>query len=341
MQGISSVASPLAAPAIERPAAVLSLRRQRVVKPVTVCAGVPGTVFIGGCLSMFGFLVIDKPYDVTSRDVVDHVQRLVRPARAGHAGTLDPLATGVLVVAVGRATRLIEFVQQLPKHYVGEFLLGQSSDTDDTEGKITLHAAAPVPTPESVATAITAFCGRIWQRPPAYSALKVQGQRAYALARRGTPVELAPRPVIVHRIAVVHYAYPKLTVDVTCGAGTYMRALGRDVAEAVGTWAVMSGLRRCGIGPFTLERATPMSDVTADNWRNLLIGPLAAVAHLPRITVSDADRQSLAYGRLIAGDLPAGCPYAAAVDGDDQLLAILAGKEPGWLKPHRNFLATS
>ena len=184
---------------------------------------------------MWGLLNIDKPYDVTSRDVVNHVQRLVRPHRAGHAGTLDPLATGVFVVCVGAATRLIEFVQDRPKTYLATFLLGRSSETEDIESPLVVLEDPP----DSHASTrcrrcCRGFCGEILQRPPAYSALKVQGRRAYALARRGQAVELAPRPVTIFRLEIVRYAYPELVLNVQCGSGTYMRSLGRDIAAGPG-----------------------------------------------------------------------------------------------------------
>src|SRR5690606_32379886 len=147
---------------------------------------------------MFGVLNINKPPEWTSRDVVNRVQRLVRPAKAGHAGTLDPLATGVLVVAIGSATRLISYVQRLPKHYRGTFLLGRTSPSDDTELEATLLADAPIPTREEIEKQLGAFVGEIQQRPPIYSAIKVQGRKAYDRARGGEAMELAARPVTVH-----------------------------------------------------------------------------------------------------------------------------------------------
>src|SRR5690606_6420881 len=139
----------------------------------------------------FGLLNINKPVGQTSRWVVDRVQRLVRPAKAGHAGTLDPLASGVLVVCVGQATRLIDHVQQMPKRYRAEFLLGRTSDTEDTQGEVVELVDPPIPTHDAIIAAASQFVGEIMQRPPAYSALKVDGKRAYALARKGQAVELA------------------------------------------------------------------------------------------------------------------------------------------------------
>jgi tRNA pseudouridine(55) synthase len=155
-----------------------------------------------------GILTLNKPPGMTSRQAVDLVKRLVRPAKVGHAGTLDPLACGVLVVAIGKATRLIEFVQQAPKRYQATFLLGRTSPTDDVEGEITELFDPPIPSRAEIERASQQFVGTIEQRPPAFSAIKVGGRRAYDLARGGRAVELAPRPVAVYEISVLAYEYP-------------------------------------------------------------------------------------------------------------------------------------
>ena len=144
-------------------------------------------------MTLFGFVIAKKPPGITSRRVVDQVLRLVRPAKVGHAGTLDPLATGVLVIAIGQATRLVEYVHEWPKHYRGTFLLGRTSPTEDVDGQVTLLPNAPQPTLEQVQAAAAELVGESLQRPPAFSALKVDGQRAYKLARAGEAVDLVPR----------------------------------------------------------------------------------------------------------------------------------------------------
>jgi len=288
---------------------------------------------------MWGVINIDKPYDVTSRDVVDHVQRLVRPARAGHAGTLDPLATGVLVVCVGGATRLIEFVQERPKSYVGTFLLGRSSETEDVESPVTELPAAPIPSRDELTAVFPQFLGEILQRPPAYSALKVGGRRAYALARRGEHVELQPRAIVVHRLELVRYEYPELVLQIDCGSGTYVRSLGRDIAAALGTAAVMSALRRTAIGSFTAETACQLHDLTAQTLEDRLLPPVRAVEHLPTVRLSPAQIEEIAHGRAIQAVPSAPGPYAAAIDASGNLLATLRTIRPGLLSPHRNFVA--
>jgi tRNA pseudouridine55 synthase len=206
---------------------------------------------------MIGLLNINKPTGKTSRDVVNHVQRLVRPAKVGHAGTLDPLATGVLVVCVGPATRLIQYVQQMPKRYRATFLLGCRSDSDDTELEVT-PVDAPAATRSAIETALPNFVGTIQQRPPAFSAIKVKGKRAYDLARNGEQIQLEARPITIHGIDIVSYDYPELVLDIRCGSGTYIRSIGRDLAEQLGTAAVMSALERTEIGRFRATDAATL-----------------------------------------------------------------------------------
>lgn len=285
-----------------------------------------------------GLLNLNKPSGVTSRDVVNVVQRLVRPLRAGHAGTLDPLATGVLVVGVGSATRLVEIIQAQPKHYVGTFLLGRHSPTEDVEGEVTELENPPVPTREQLATAARTMIGTIQQRPPAYSALKIAGQRAYDLARRGKPVDLAPRPVTIHALAVLRYDYPEVVLDVECGSGTYVRSLGRDLAESLGTAAVMSALVRTAIGQFRLEDALEPGQLTPDNWASLLLPMSRAVDSLPQLILSPDEIARIRNGLTIPTDPSvADQPEVAALDSAGRLVALLRPRGPGLLGPLRNF----
>jgi len=274
---------------------------------------------------------------MTSRRVVDRVLRLVRPAKAGHAGTLDPLASGVVVVCVGGATRLIEYVQEMPKRYMATFLLGRESDTEDTEGEVTLLASPPRPTLEAVTEAAAEFVGLIEQRPPIYSALKIQGRRAYKLARSGKEVDLAPRTIRIDRIDVVQYDYPELTLDVTCGSGTYIRSLGRDVAARLGTAAVMSALERRAIGRFTVEDACDAGDLTEENLREHLQPAVLAVERLPVVKLTDDQIGRLANGMAIESAISTKAEEFAGVDDRGQLVAILRPAERGQLRPVRNF----
>ena len=249
---------------------------------------------------MFGLLNIDKPRGITSRDVVNRVQRLVKPHKVGHAGTLDPLATGVLVVALGPATRLIEYVQRMPKTYLATFLLGQTSDTEDIEGEVVALTDPPIPAEEELRAVLPNFTGIITQQPPAYSALKVGGQRAYALARRGEAVELAPRPVEIHEINVVRYQYPELELLIRCGSGTYVRSLGRDIARALGTDAVMSALVRQAIGQFRIEEAGAYSELAPSKIEQRLLPPTLAVGEMPHVVVTSHEASRLWQGQSLA-----------------------------------------
>ncbi|MEM8680171.1 MAG: tRNA pseudouridine(55) synthase TruB [Planctomycetota bacterium] len=288
---------------------------------------------------MFGLLNIHKPTGMTSRDVVNRVQRWIRPHKVGHAGTLDPLAEGVLVLGVGPATRLVPYVQRLAKTYVGTFELGQCSDTEDVEGEVKRIEDARQPTADEIADQVPRFVGEIMQQPPAYSALKVQGRRAYELARAGEAPELAARPVMIHQLRVLRYAYPSLQLEIVCGSGTYIRSLGRDLAIALGTQAVMSALCRTQVGPFTLERAVRLDDLNPQNLETSLLPASLAVAELPKIEVNAAERQALSEGRTLPSPVEvfADTSEWAAIDAAGGLVAVLRPAASGGLRPYRNF----
>lgn len=283
-----------------------------------------------------GVLNLNKPSGMTSRRVVDIVQRLVRPAKAGHAGTLDPLASGVLVVCVGPATRLIEFVQRLPKRYTGAFLLGRESNTEDIQGAVRELPHAPQPTVEQLGDAAMHLTGEILQRPPAFSALKVQGRRAYDLARAGQDVELAPRPVTIHRLEIARYEYPELVLEIECSSGTYVRSLGRDLAEKLGTAAVMSALVRTAIGRFQLADAVAPEMLTESVLRQHLLPIERAVEVLPKITLTATEAERIRLGQFI--DRPqVTTEELAAIDAAGKLLAIIHRRADGRFGASRNF----
>lgn len=283
-----------------------------------------------------GILNVFKPQGWTSRAVVDRVQRAVKPAKAGHAGTLDPLAEGVLVVCFGKATRLIEWVQRQAKTYEGEFLLGRTSPTEDVEGEVVLLDAPPIPTLEALTAAAAGLTGEIQQRPPAYSALKVNGKRAYDLARAGKEVELAARPVRIDSIEILEYAYPRLRLRVRCGSGTYIRSLGRDLAEAVGTGAVMSALVRTAIGVFHAADALRADHVTPETILAARRPPRDALGDLPTATVPDELLESVRQGKCL--DLPdQAAPLLAAIDLRGELVALLDREEGASYHPSKTF----
>ena len=287
---------------------------------------------------MFGILNINKPAGVTSRDVVNHVQRRVRPHKAGHAGTLDPLATGVLVVCVGPATKLIQYVQQMPKQYLATFRLGVYSDTEDIEGEVKELVGAPVPTPAELEAALPKFTGKIQQRPPAYSAVKIKGQRAYKLARAGKQFDVSAREIEIHSLRGVEYQYPKLVLDVGCGSGTYIRTLGRDLAESSGSGAVMEQLQRTAIGEFVVDAAKELNNLAGeDEIQQALHSPFDALSMLPRRIVSEEELEHLRNGRSIASENESNTGETVAVNANGQLVAVLATRRDGRVSSKINF----
>ncbi|HCO27531.1 tRNA pseudouridine(55) synthase TruB [Gimesia maris] len=254
----------------------------------------------GADLKISGLLNINKPQDITSRQVVDQVQKLIKPARVGHAGTLDPLATGVLVLCTGSNTRLIRLVQQQPKEYIGEFILGKRSDTDDITGEISETADCRQVTLQELETCLPAFEGRIQQIPPQYSAVHINGRRAYDLARRGKSFEIQPREVDVYEIELLDFSFPRFQLRIVCGSGTYIRSIGRDLGEQLGVGATMSALTRTRIGPFTLDSAMELDEelslgTIADNIQPAIL----AVEQLPHYHCNERELLSLSQGQKL------------------------------------------
>ncbi len=259
---------------------------------------------------MFGFYIINKPPGPSSHDMVYRVRHMIqRRAKVGHTGTLDPFAGGVMIVAVGPATRLSERIHLMPKTYRAEITLGASSTTDDTEGEITTCPDDPQPTPEAIEAAMAQFTGRIEQIPPAHSAVYIDGQRAYQLARQGQPVEIPSRVVTIHRIEILDYDYPRLGIEVDCSTGTYIRSLARDLAAAVGTHGYCSALTRTAVGPFTIDQGCYPDDldIEAD-----LAAPSRAVEDLPRIDVMKHQPKRIAGGLQFRTERPIENDLAAA-----------------------------
>lgn len=253
---------------------------------------------------MNGLLVIDKPGGMTSRDALNRVQRwFPRRTKIGHTGTLDPLATGVLVVCIGSATRLADFVQAMGKSYQSRIRLGATSSTDDADGTIQIADSAVPPTREAVEAAFGSFIGTIDQLPPAFSALKVGGRRAHDLARRGEEVPLEPRKVTVYAIRVLEYAWPFLDLEIDCGKGTYIRSLARDLGVKLGVGGMVETLRRTRVGPFTAEQAIGI-DATIEEARAKLLPMTAAVEGMPQVPIAEAEEKRFRCGQTI--DYPNG-----------------------------------
>ena len=290
---------------------------------------------------MFGILNIDKPPAVTSRDVVTQIQRRVRPHKVGHAGTLDPLATGVLLVCVGTATRLVPYAQRLGKQYRATFRLGQRSSSHDVEEEVEFLQDAPVPSVSAIEQSIPQFVGEVFQQPPKFSALKVAGRRAYALARAGQDPQLVPRRVRIDQIQIVAYDYPELVLQIECGSGTYIRSIGRDLAATLGTSAVMSALTRTAVGDFRVEDAWKLTaeerPVQADIRRHLLPAN-SVVEHLPQTSVTSDEIERLATGQAIDRVSHGWRDEVAALDSAGELVAILRPGGESSLRPVRNFI---
>lgn len=287
-----------------------------------------------------GVLLVDKPEGPTSHDIVAAARRALAVRRIGHTGTLDPFASGLLLLCVGSATRLAEYLTRLPKSYVGEVRLGVRTTTDDPTGDViaTSDAWRDV-TPAAVEQALDRLRGEIEQRPPSYSAKKLEGTPAYRRARRGETVALAPARVTIQRIALLEWRPPSFVMEVDCSSGTYIRSLARDVGDALGCGAHLATLRRTRVGEHHVDSAVRVDDLgdaqaRARGW----LEPAEAVAHLPRLRVSDEEAAELAEGRVLAtydAALPEGAPIAAI--GASGLVAVVE-LDAGRVRPRKVFL---
>ncbi|MEY3175338.1 MAG: tRNA pseudouridine synthase [Planctomycetota bacterium] len=297
---------------------------------------------------LFGLLNLNKGSGCSSRDLVNRVQKLVRPQKTGHAGTLDPLATGVLVVGIGDATRLVSRVQEFSKTYTAEFILGQCSDTDDSTGCIHLHPVPVVPPRiEMVREALNQLTGVIAQTPPSFSAVHVSGRRAYDLARRGEVPELQPREVTVHAIRLLDYQWPLLKLEIECSSGTYIRAIARDLGRILECGGLMSRLERTAIGPFHISESLDPDELSRDVIERSLISPLEIVRGMPHYQCTADDLYTLRCGRRLfiqasrlseSGLLPTGTSVALVTDAPSFLCAIAEVKEDQLLQPRLVFL---
>ena len=288
-------------------------------------------------MSLDGVLVVAKPVGPTSHDVVGLIRRLAATKRVGHGGTLDPFASGVLPVFLGRATRLVEYHLADRKRYRATVCFGASSTTDDLEGALT-PADGPAPERSAVIDALARFRGPIEQRPPAYSAIKVAGRRAYAMARAGQSVELPPRAVTIHSLDLVEWdggtpGEPVAIIDVECSAGTYVRSLARDLGAAVGSAAYLGALTRTASGPFTVEDAHDLDDIRAaagegpDAIAAQLL-PIDAGLSLPIVAIDSSSLTAIGRGQAIgvpptvAGSAISADAPVRLVDADGRLVAI-------------------
>ncbi len=245
-----------------------------------------------------GILNIDKPAGMTSHDVVDRVRQLSGQRRAGHAGTLDPSATGVLVVCLGQATRVAEYLMASDKVYQAQICLGMSTDTHDAEGQVTAIAEVDVGE-EEVRKALACFVGSIQQVPPMYSALKREGVPLYKLARRGIIVEREPRSIVIHSIELLDWDPPLLTIRVKCSPGTYIRALARDLGQELGCGAHLQSLARLASGRFTLEKAVSLDELAQGDWREFVHPLDEALLDFEPIVVDAQAEKRIRHGQQV------------------------------------------
>jgi len=274
-----------------------------------------------------GILLVDKPAGLTSHDVVSVTRRALGTRRIGHAGTLDPFATGLLVLLIGNATRLLPYIDGEPKVYEATVAFGAETDTDDATGTDT--RGADHPDPDRVRTALEQLTGTIEQVPPSFSAKQVGGRRAYAAARRGTPLELPRVQVTVQGWTIQHLSPDRLDATITCGSGTYIRALARDLGRLCGSAAHLARLRRTRSGSFDVRDAVSIDALRAGEVA--VRPPRAAVGHLPLVVLSPGEVTHVRHGRPVSSvSAPAEGSTAALVDDTGRLVAIAGRAEGAW-----------
>jgi len=281
-----------------------------------------------------GVLCVDKPLGISSHDVVNRIRRVASLRRVGHAGTLDPLATGVLLLCLGRSTRLIEYLVGHNKVYETTVRLGQTTTTYDAEGEIVAERPFSHLSLNQIQDALEPFRGEIQQQPPLYSAIKQGGQPLYKLARQGkTDVARPFRPVTIHELTLLKWDPPYLSLRVECSSGTYIRSLGHDLGEALGCGGHLTALRRLAIGDFTVETAVPLDLLSPENIANYLLPPDTAVRHLPRVDLPETAAADILQGKPVPqANARGAAPAAARAYGPDkQFLGIITASEGQWL----------
>ncbi len=288
----------------------------------------------------FGLLNVDKPAGLTSHDVVGWVRRGTHIRKVGHAGTLDPMATGVLVLGLGPATRLSEYIMGHIKRYSAEIRLGIETTTYDAEGEVAAEHNPSGVTRGAVESALEAFRGEIMQVPPAYSAIKRNGVRLYKLARQGEEVEIEARPVTIESLRLTAWEPPIFRLEVVCSPGTYIRSLAHDIGQALEVGAHLSGLRRESVGAFTLDDAVTWDALTAamesGDWERFLLPPERAVIDWPAVHLTPDQVEDVRHGRFIemADDT---LESARAHTPEGRLAALLEAQDGRW-RPRKVFI---
>lgn len=288
---------------------------------------------------MWGFLNIDKPLGMTSHHVVARVRRGLKIKRVGHAGTLDPLATGVLVICIGAATRLSEYAMASTKRYLARVQLGIVTDTYDAEGEVIRTANAAHITRSDVEAALNDFLGEIDQIPPMYSAVKQGGRKLYELARAGETAERQPRKVHIESLSLMNWQPPEFSLEVVCSAGTYIRSLAYDLGERLGVGAHLAGLVRAASGNFELADAVQLDALfDGERWRDHLLPPDFPLLKWPAVQLDPAQMADVLHGRAIEGSQTVDGTLARAYAPDGQLIAVLLAAGGKW-QPHKVFFS--
>lgn len=265
-----------------------------------------------------GIIAINKPQNWTSFDVVNKIKHMVKPLKVGHLGTLDPMATGVLLVTVGKATKLFDIMQAKQKTYVATFKFGEETDTLDATGKV-INTTTYIPTLREIESVLPKFIGKISQIPPKYSAKSVNGVRAYDLARTGVEFELKPKEVNVSSIKIVEYNKATLKLEIVCGSGTYIRSIGRDIAYCVNSLATMTYLVRTQVGKFSLEKCQDINNLDKENVLNSIL-PISSVLDYSSLNLNKEETFKLLNGQTLIVNFNDG-NYLLTNDGEE--LAIV------------------
>jgi tRNA pseudouridine55 synthase len=286
--------------------------------------------------SVSGILNLNKPANITSHDVVNHIRRVSGIRRVGHAGTLDPLATGVLLVCLGPATRLVEYLVGQPKQYQATIRLGQETNTYDADGDVVAEHPVHV-TQVEVAAALAYFHGPISQTPPMFSAIKQAGRPLYKLARQGTEVPRPSRQVIVYDIELLAWNPPDVEIQLTCSAGTYVRSIAHDLGQMLGSGGHIAALRRTAVGRFTLNTSVSLAELNPEKLPVLLQPIDTAVSHLPRLDLEAAEVSAVQQGQRIARhSAETESTLVRAYRPDGRFLGILRAEGTTW-QPHKIF----
>jgi tRNA pseudouridine55 synthase len=285
-----------------------------------------------------GVLPLDKPSGPTSHDMVSTARRALRTRRIGHTGTLDPFASGLLLLCIGPTTRIAEYLVGLDKRYTARVKLGVATDTDDLTGDILSEHDASGIEPAKVEAALAGLRGDILQTPPVYSAKKRGGERAYAAARAGRPVDLQPVKVRIHELKLIDVHAEGVDLEVHCGSGTYIRAIARDLGEVLGVGGHLTALRRTAVGAFSVEGAVTVDDLRdGQQVSTRLIAPADALTHLPRVAVGEGHVVDLRHGRAVRAEVVLPDAEVVVVTSHSGDLVATAELSAGYLRPRKVF----